>query len=79
MAVVCYAATAIAIGFAWWWLGAPQPLPASPLAAGAKLACVSYAPFRGDQDPLIETTHVDAAQIEAKAREYGEKVQQSLR
>lgn len=64
MAVVCYAATAIAIGFAWWWLGAPQRLPASPLAAGAKLACISYAPFHGDQDPLIETTHVDAAQIE---------------
>jgi hypothetical protein len=64
VAVVCYAATAIAIGFAWWWLGAPQRLPASPLAAGAKLACISYAPFHGDQDPLIETTHVDAAQIE---------------
>jgi exo-beta-1,3-glucanase (GH17 family) len=25
---------------------------------------VSYAPFRGDQDPLVETTHVDAAQID---------------
>jgi glucan 1,3-beta-glucosidase len=37
---------------------------ASELAAGAKLACVSYAPFRGDQDPLVETTHVDAGQID---------------
>jgi glucan 1,3-beta-glucosidase len=25
---------------------------------------VSYAPFRGDQDPLVETTHVGAAQID---------------
>jgi exo-beta-1,3-glucanase (GH17 family) len=63
-ALACYAATAIAIGFAWWWLGAPVRLPPSPLAAGGKLACVSYAPFRGDQDPLVETTHVDAAQID---------------
>jgi glucan 1,3-beta-glucosidase len=63
-ALACYAATAIAIGFAWWWLGAPIRLPPSPLAAGGKLACVSYAPFRGDQDPLVETTHVSAAQID---------------
>jgi glucan 1,3-beta-glucosidase len=63
-ALACYAATAIAIGLAWWWLGAPIRLPPSPLAAGGKLACVSYAPFRGNQDPLIETTHVDAAQID---------------
>jgi exo-beta-1,3-glucanase (GH17 family) len=63
-ALACYAATAIAIGFAWWWLGAPIRLPPSPLAAGGKLACVSYAPFRGDQDPLVEATRVDAAQID---------------
>ncbi len=63
-AFACYAATAIAIGFAWWWLGAPIRLPPSPLAEGHKLSCVSYAPFRGDQDPLVETTHVDASQID---------------
>jgi glucan 1,3-beta-glucosidase len=63
-ALASYAATAIAIGFAWWWFGAPVRLPLSPLAAGGKLACVSYAPFRGDQDPLVETTHVDAGQID---------------
>jgi glucan 1,3-beta-glucosidase len=64
VALACYGATAIAIGFAWWWLGAPLRLAPSPLAAGGKLACVSYAPFRGDQDPLVETTHVDARQID---------------
>jgi len=63
-ALACYAATAIAIGFAWWWLGAPARLPPSPLAGGGKLACVSYAPFRAGQDPLVETTHADAAQID---------------
>jgi glucan 1,3-beta-glucosidase len=49
---------------AWWWLGTPVRLPPSPLAEGHKLACVSYAPFRGGQDPLVETTHVDAVQID---------------
>jgi exo-beta-1,3-glucanase (GH17 family) len=63
-ALACYAATSVAIGFAWWWLGAPIRLPPSPLTAGGKLACVSYAPFRGAQDPLVETTHVDAGQID---------------
>jgi exo-beta-1,3-glucanase (GH17 family) len=64
VALACFAATAIAIGFAWWWLGAPLRLPASPLGSDAKLTCVSYAPFRGEQDPLVETTHVSARQIE---------------
>ena len=63
-ALACYAATAIAVGLAWWWLGTPVRLPPSPLAEGHKLACVSYAPFRGGQDPLVETTHVDAVQID---------------
>jgi glucan 1,3-beta-glucosidase len=59
-----FALTALAIGFAWWWLGAPVRLPPSPLANGGKLYCVSYAPFRGHQDPLVEGTMVGAAQIE---------------
>jgi exo-beta-1,3-glucanase (GH17 family) len=59
-----YACTAVAIAFAWWWLGARVPLSSSPLAAGGKLYCVSYAPFRDGQDPLVETTHVDARQID---------------
>ncbi len=59
-----YALTALAIGLVWWWLGTPVVLPPSPLAAGGKLYCVSYAPFRGDQDPLVETTTVSAQQID---------------
>jgi exo-beta-1,3-glucanase (GH17 family) len=63
-ALAHYALTALAIGVVWWWLGAPVRLPPSPLAAGAKLYCVSYAPFRGTQDPLVESTHVEPAKID---------------
>jgi exo-beta-1,3-glucanase (GH17 family) len=63
-ALAQFALTALAIVAVWWWLGAPIQLPPSPLANGGKLYCVSYAPFRDDQDPLVETTHVDAQQID---------------
>ena len=63
-ALAHYALTALAIGIAWWWLGRPVQLPPSPLASGAKLYCVSYAPFRGNQDPLVPGTRVSAAQID---------------
>ena len=65
LAALAYLApTALAIAAGWWWLGAPVPLPPSPLAEGGKLYCVSYAPFRGSQDPLVEGTRVSAAQID---------------
>jgi glucan 1,3-beta-glucosidase len=61
MALFALAALAIA-GF-WAWLGAAVPMP--PAAAGAdKLYCVSYAPFRGDQSPLVAGTMISAAQID---------------
>jgi len=63
-ALAPYACTAAAIMLAWWWLGAPVHLAPSPLTAGGKLYCVSYAPFRDGQDPLVESTHVDARQID---------------
>jgi glucan 1,3-beta-glucosidase len=55
---------AAAIVAAWWWLGAPVRMPPAPLAAGEKLYCVSYAPFRGGQSPLDPTTQIDPRQIE---------------
>jgi exo-beta-1,3-glucanase (GH17 family) len=55
--------TALAIAAAWWWLGAPVTLPSSPLADD-KLYCVSYAPFRGAQNPLVEGTKVEDWQID---------------
>jgi exo-beta-1,3-glucanase (GH17 family) len=63
-ALTHFALTALAIGVAWWWLGAPVHLPASPLAANGKLYCVSYAPFRGAQDPMVASTMVGTQQIE---------------
>jgi len=59
-----FALTAALIAGAWWWLGQPVKLPASPLAPGEKLYCLSYAPFRDEQDPLVETTQVSPQQID---------------
>jgi glucan 1,3-beta-glucosidase len=63
-ALASFSLTALAIGVAWWWLGAPIKLPPSPQAAGQKLYCVSYAPFRGAQNPLVEGTRVEPQQID---------------
>jgi glucan 1,3-beta-glucosidase len=62
-AVASFALTALAIAAAWWWLGAPVDLPKLGTGSG-KLFCLSYAPFRGDQNPLVEGTRVDARQID---------------
>jgi exo-beta-1,3-glucanase (GH17 family) len=63
-ALASLALTALLICVSWWWLGRPVQVPPSPLAHGGKLYCVSYAPFRDDQDPMIESTQVDARQID---------------
>ena len=47
----------------WWWLATPINLARAPIDPNAKLQCVSYAPFRGDQTPLVPATHVAAEQI----------------
>jgi glucan 1,3-beta-glucosidase len=50
---------------AWWWLGLPVAMP--PLGPGddGKLQCVSYAPYQANQNPLEDSTRVDAKDIEA--------------
>lgn len=60
-----FALSAAIIAIAWAWLGTPVVLPPSALVAGQKLYCVSYAPFRDAQDPLVEGTVVTPAQIDA--------------
>jgi exo-beta-1,3-glucanase (GH17 family) len=52
------------IAGAWWWLATPITLSRAPIDPNAKLQCVSYAPFRDTQTPLIRTTHIPAEQIE---------------
>jgi exo-beta-1,3-glucanase (GH17 family) len=63
-ALAPFALTALAICAAWWWLGTPVALPPSAPAAGERLPCVSYAPFRDGQSPLVEGTRVAAGEID---------------
>ena len=59
-----FALTAAAIVAAWGWLGAAVEMPPSPLGPGEKIPCMSYAPFRGDQDPFGPDVPIDPRQIE---------------
>src|ERR1700678_1730846 len=52
-----------AIAAAWWWLATPVVLARAPIDPNAKLQCVSYAPFRGEQTPLQSTAQIPAEQI----------------
>lgn len=47
----------------WWWIATPVDLVRPPIDPSAKLECVSYAPFRGDQSPQMSTLVVPPAQI----------------
>jgi len=47
----------------WWWLATPITLARAPIDPNAKLLCVSYAPFRDAQTPLLRTTHIAPEQI----------------
>ncbi|MCB4768263.1 beta-1,6-glucan synthase [Ancylobacter sp. Lp-2] len=58
-AVVCAVIVAV-----WAWLGQPVPMPATPLAAGEKMPCVSYAPFRPGQSPFVEGLVIPPEQID---------------
>ena len=64
LGLACLALSAVVIAGIWAWLGTPVPMPQSPLQAGEKLYCLSYAPFRGSETPLDLATHISAAQIE---------------
>ena len=61
--VIFLIAVSALVALTWWWLGRPVPMPFAA-AAGEKLQCVSYAPFRGEQSPLRDGTFIQAAQIE---------------
>ena len=51
------------IAAVWWWLATPITLARAPIDPNAKLLCVSYAPFRDAQTPLLQTTHIAPEQI----------------
>jgi exo-beta-1,3-glucanase (GH17 family) len=63
-ALALFALTALMICAVWWWLGAPVALPPQALPAGQKLPCVSYAPFRDGQSPLVEGTRIAPEEID---------------
>ena len=60
--VFLLAAAVIVTG--WWWLGQPVAMPSAPLAAGEKLECVSYAPYRDNETPINLSTRVEPWRIE---------------
>ena len=47
----------------WWWVATPITLARAPIDPNAKLQCVSYAPFRDEQTPLVPTTLIEPEQI----------------
>ncbi len=51
------------IAAAWWWLATPVTPARAPIDTVAKLQCVSYAPFRGDQTPHNPSLMVNPQQI----------------
>jgi exo-beta-1,3-glucanase (GH17 family) len=58
-----FALVASVIALAWYGMGRPLPMPPSPLAAGDKLTCISYAPFHGDQAPFTWALRIPDQQI----------------
>ncbi len=64
LALPLFALSAALIVGAWAWLGAPVGMPPDIAGAGSKMHCVSYAPFRSGQSPLIPTTRIEPFQIE---------------
>ncbi len=53
------------ITLVWWWLGKPITLAFAPINPTAKLDCVSYAPFRGEQTPFMHDLIISPQQIAA--------------
>ena len=64
LATALFALAVLAIVAFWGWLGAAVEMLVSPLAAGEKLHCISYAPFRAGQDPFGPDVPIDPRQIE---------------
>jgi exo-beta-1,3-glucanase (GH17 family) len=64
LAITLSTLVAAAIVGAWWWLGAPVAMPASPLDPGERLYCASYSPFRGGQTPFDRTLQIDPGDID---------------
>jgi exo-beta-1,3-glucanase (GH17 family) len=62
----------VAIGLFWHSMGQPVALPASPLAHGQKLNCLSYAPFHDSQAPYDRPLHIPDEQIERDLKQLAQ-------
>jgi exo-beta-1,3-glucanase (GH17 family) len=62
----------------WWWLATPVTLARAPIDPAAKLYCVSYAPFRGNQSPLNPELIVSPEHIQEDLIELA-KISQCVR
>src|ERR1700730_6323068 len=65
---ICATLAGLLLSFAvvtgvWWWLATPVTLAHAAIGPGAKLDCVSYAPFRNHQTPWNSTIVISEAQI----------------
>jgi glucan 1,3-beta-glucosidase len=70
--IFLFALVASAIGLFWYEMGRPSPVPASPLAEGRKLNCLSYAPFHGSQAPFDQPLRIADKQIESDLKQLAE-------
>src|SRR5215510_13430367 len=64
LAAALLAGVAGVIVATWAWLGMPVEMPQAPVGPGEKLHCISYAPFRGEQNPFGPDVPIDVRQIE---------------
>src|SRR5262245_18587439 len=62
--IVLFAATAAIILGVCAWRGQWETLPPAPFSAGERVFCISYAPFRGNENPFGPDVPVDPRQIE---------------
>ncbi|MGA8435308.1 MAG: beta-1,6-glucan synthase [Methyloceanibacter sp.] len=67
-----FALVASAIGLFCYGMGWPVAVPASPLAQGQKLNCLSYAPFHGDRAPFDRPLRISEGQIERDLKQLAE-------
>jgi glucan 1,3-beta-glucosidase len=70
--ILLFALVASAIGLFWYEMGRPSPVPASPLAEGQKLNCLSYAPFHGSQAPFDQPLSIADEQIESDLKQLAQ-------
>jgi glucan 1,3-beta-glucosidase len=70
--ILHFALVATAIAAFWYAMGRPVAMPASPLAQGQKLNCVSYAPFHGTQAPFDQPLRIRDDQIESDLQKLAE-------